>query len=96
MWWLIKVAFVLWGAGLLGMDRVLKNPDRDKLAEWSDSSWVGSNLPLIALAMFGVAIWASMPPGLTWKEKLEWVVQQFLARVKGVTSWIGVQWGKAA
>lgn len=89
LWLLIKILFILWGAGLIGAGVIVDNPP---LAAAASGTWLGVNLIQIGLAFLIGAAWAGIPKGLTIPQQVVATVQQLLYWPKLILAKLAELW----
>lgn len=97
---LLRILFILWGAGLVGRGALLEELAADGKAgsavEAMRGTWFGLNQIPIGLAIIlGVLVWhfwSKAPAGSTFKQKLVFVLQQILSYPKRVLNDLYLFW----
>lgn len=89
IWLLIKILFILWGAGLIGAGVIVDNP---QMASAARGAWFGVNMVQIGVAFLIGAAWAGIPKGLTITQQIVATIQQLLYWPKLILAKLAELW----
>lgn len=89
IWLLLKLLFVLWGAGMIGAGVII---DDGNLLAAAKGSWFGVNLVYFGVAFLVGAAWAGVPKGLTIPQQIVATIQQLLYWPKQILAKIVEIW----